>query len=238
MTSRSRRYKEASEKLSADTAYGLDEGIQLTLDASTADFEESIECHVRLGIDPEEASEQVRGSIVLPEGTGRTVNVVVFARGEKIQEAEEAGADYVGNEDLVEKIEEGWLEFDQAIATPDVMSDISSLGPILGPRGLMPNNKAGTVTFDLEEAIRKVKKGQVEVRNDSYGITHTVIGTDAMSTGELKENLSSLFVFLCDERPPRLQDSGQYFKTISLTSSMGPSVSLDSAEAWSVGLNG
>jgi large subunit ribosomal protein L1 len=236
MATRSQRYEDASEKIDPEAAYGIDEGIELVLDGATTNFEESIECHVRLGIDPEEASEQVRGSIVLPAGTGRDVTVVVFAQGEKVQEAEEAGADYVGNEDLIEKIDDGWLEFDQAIATPDMMSEISSLGPTLGPRGLMPNNKAGTVTFDVDDAVNKVKKGQVEVRNDSYGITHTVVGTDSMSSDDLKENLSSLFVFLCDERPPRIQNSGQYFKSITLTSSMGPSVRLDPAEAWSVGL--
>lgn len=236
MPARSQRYQEASEKIDSEETYSLDEAIDLVLDAATADFAESIECHVRLGIDPEEASEQIRGSLVLPAGTGRDVTVVVFAQGEKVQEAEEAGADYVGNEDLIEKIEDGWLEFDQAIATPDMMSEISSLGPTLGPRGLMPNNKAGTVTFDIEDAVNKVKKGQVEVRNDSYGITHTVVGTDSMSGQEIKENLSSLFGFLCEERPPRIQNPGQYFKSITLTSSMGPSVRIDPAEAWNAGL--
>jgi len=237
MTTRSQRYRNAAENIDKSTSYGISEGLDLVLQGATAGFEESIECHVRLGIDPEDASEQVRGSLVLPQGTGRDVTVVVFAQGEKIQEAEDAGADFVGNEDLIEKIEDGWLEFDQAIATPDMMSDISTLGPVLGPRGLMPNNKAGTVTFDLEDAIEKVKKGQVEVRNDSYGITHTVIGTDSMSLDDLESNLRSLFVFLFEERPPRMQDPGQYFQSISLTSSMGPSVSIDPSEAWSAALD-
>lgn len=236
MATRSRRYNEAAEEIETGTEYGLDEGLDLVLEGATADFEESIECHARLGIDPEDASEQIRGSIVLPGGTGRDVTVVVFAKGEKIQEAEDAGADFVGNEDLIEKIQDGWLEFGQALATPDMMSDVSALGPTLGPRGLMPNNKAGTVTFDIADAVEKVKKGQIEVRNDSYGIIHTVIGTDGLSKEDLSRNLTTLLAFLVDERPPALQDPGQFFKSITLTSSMGPSVRLDPGEAWSVAL--
>lgn len=236
MATRSRRYEDAAELVDKETEYDLGTAIELACEGATADFDESIECHVRLGIDPEEASEQVRGSLVLPSGTGRDVTVVVFAQGENVQEAEDAGADYVGSDDLIEKIEDGWLEFDQALATPDMMSDISALGPTLGPRGLMPNNKAGTVTFDLADAIEKVKKGQIEVRNDSYGITHTVVGTDSMTTDDLEENLRALFTFLVEERPPAMQDPGQYFKSITLTSSMGPPVKIDPTEAWSVGL--
>ena len=236
MATRSRRYEEAAESIDKQTEYDLSTAIERALEGATADFEESLECHVRLGIDPEEASEQIRGSLVLPSGTGRDVTVVVFAQGEKVQEAEDAGADYVGSDDLIEKIEDGWLDFDQVLATPDMMSDISALGPTLGPRGLMPNNKAGTVTFDLEEAIEKVKKGQIEIRNDSYGITHSVIGTDSMSADDLQENLRAVFAFLVEERPPAIQDSGQYFKSITLTSSMSPPVKVDPADAWSAGL--
>ncbi len=236
MATRSRRYENAAESIDKQTEYDLVTAIDLACEGATADFDESIECHVRLGIDPEDAGEQIRGSLVLPSGTGRDVKVLVFAQGEKVQEAEDAGADFVGSDDLIEKIQNGWLEFDQALATPDMMSDISALGPTLGPRGLMPNNKAGTVTFDIEEAVEKVKKGQIEVRNDSYGITHTVVGTDSMEADNLQDNLSALFSFLVEERPPAVQDPAQYFKSITLTSSMGPPVNVEPAEAWSVGL--
>jgi large subunit ribosomal protein L1 len=238
MATRSRRYEDAAESIDNENEYDLGTAIELVREGATANFDETIESHVRLGIDPEDAGEQVRGSLVLPSGTGRDVTVVVFAQGEKVQEAEDAGADFVGNDDLIEKIQDGWLKFDQALATPDMMSEISALGPTLGPRGLMPNNKAGTVTFDLAEAIEKVKKGQIEVRNDSYGITHTVVGTDSMTADELEENLKALFSFLVEERPPAIQDSGQYFKSITLTSSMGPPVKVAPNEAWSVGLEG
>lgn len=236
MSTRSRRYRESAESIDSTKEYSIEESLGLVLDGATTDFEESIELHARLGIDPENAAEQVRGSIVLPNGTGRDVTVLVFAQGENIQEAEDAGADYVGNEDLIEKINDGWLEFDQAIATPDMMSDISELGPVLGPRGLMPNNKAGTVTFDVKDAVEKVKKGQIELRNDSYGIVHTVVGTDDMSQKNLKGNLVRVFSFLKDERPPSIQEHGQYFKSLSLSSSMGPSVKVDPADAWSAAL--
>ncbi|MFB6344663.1 MAG: 50S ribosomal protein L1 [bacterium] len=233
MTTRSKRYQDAVETIDPEKDYTLSEAINLVLDAANTNFEESIECHVRLGIDPEDADQQVRGSIVLPAGTGRDVTVIVFAQGEKKQEAEDAGADEVGGEDLIEKIDDGWLEFDQAIATPDMMSDVSRLGPVLGPRGLMPNNKAGTVTFDIADAVDKVKKGQIELRNDSYGIIHTVAGTDSMSTDQLEENLTAIFEFIEDERPPGIEGRGQYFKSISLSSSMSPSVSVDPGDVLS-----
>lgn len=233
MTTRSKRYQDVSEDIDPETSYSPREALDLVLDGANANFEESIECHVRLGIDPENADQQVRGSIVLPNGTGRDVTVIVFAQGENQQEAEEAGADEVGGEDLIDKIDDGWLEFDQAIATPDMMSDVSALGPVLGPRGLMPNNKAGTVTFDVKDAVEKVKKGQVELRNDSYGIVHTVIGTDDMNSDELLENLTAVLEFLDDQRPPGIPGRGQYFKNVSLSSSMGPSVRVDVAQAWS-----
>lgn len=233
MTARSKRYEDVAEKIDPEREYPPEEAIELVLDGANTNFEESIECHVRLGIDPEDADQQVRGSIVLPSGTGRDVTVIVFAQGEKQKEAEEAGADEVGDEDLIEKIQDGWLDFDQAIATPDMMSDVSALGPTLGPRGLMPNNKAGTVTFDVADAVEKVKKGQIELRNDSYGIVHTVIGTDSMDSDELIENLMAVLDFLDAERPPGIEGRSQYFKNVSVSSTMGPSVSIDAGRAWS-----
>lgn len=233
MTARSKRYEDLAEAIDPEREYAPEEALQLVLDGANTNFEESIECHVRLGIDPEDADQQIRGSIVLPNGTGRDVTVIVFAEGEKKQEAEAAGADEVGADDLIEKIDDGWLDFDQAIATPDMMSDVSALGPTLGPRGLMPNNKAGTVTFDIEDAVEKVKKGQIELRNDSYGIIHTVIGTDSMDAGELAENLMAVLEFIDSERPPGIEGRGQFFKNVSVSSSMGPSVRIDVSRAWS-----
>lgn len=232
MTTRSKRYEDQVEKLDPAEEHGLDDAIETTLDQATAGFDETIECHVRLDIDPSQADQQIRGSVVLPAGTGQDVRIAVFAKGEHRQEAEEAGADVVGSDDLIERIEDGWLEFDEAIATPDMMSDISQLGPTLGPRGLMPSNKAGTVTFDLADTIEKLRKGQVELRTDSYGIIHTTIGTDSMDDGELQENLAAVLEFVVDNKPEGAEGQGQYFRSISLTPSMGPAVKVDPAEAW------
>lgn len=232
MVTRSQRYREHAEQVDSEEAYRLDEAVDMVLSMSTANFTESVECHIRLEIDPADASQQIRDTLVLPNGTGQEVRVIVFAKGEKKQEAEEAGADAVGNDDLIEKIENGWMEFDQAVATPDMMSDVSALGPLLGPRNLMPNNKAGTVTFDIEDAVEKLKKGQVELRNDDYGIIHCVVGTDDMTNDELRENLRSVFDFIEDHRPPGIEQS-QFVQSINLTPTMGPSVSVDTAEVFS-----
>ncbi len=230
-TTASKRYQNMVKNLDPEETYGLEEAVGEIKDFATADFEEAIECHVRLGIDPAQADQQFRDSLVLPHGTGRETKVVVFARGEKVQEAEEAGADKVGGDDLIEKIKDGWLDFDQAVATPDIMGDVSVLGPTLGPRGLMPNNKAGTVTFDVGDAVEKLKKGQIELRNDKYGIIHTVIGTDKMSDKQLEENLLAVLKFIASNRPAGVKGRDQYVKSIALTPSMGPSLKIDPSEA-------
>lgn len=232
MTTRSKRYQDLSEEIkSQDDFDSLEAAAGQVKEAATANFVETVECHVKVNIDPTNADQQIRESLVLPAGTGQEVRVVVFAQGEKQQEAEEAGADVVGADDLIERIDDGWLDFDAAVATPDMMSEIGRLGPVLGPRGLMPNNKSGTVTFDVAETIKKIKQGQVELRNDSYGIIHTPVGTDAMSAGELADNLEAVLGFVVEQRPPEIA-RGQYFDSITITSTMSPPVRIQSALAW------
>ena len=229
---KSKRYQELEEKIEKTPYTDLKKATQVIKKVATADFTESVEAHVKLNIDPAQADQQFRASLVLPHGTGRVTRVLVFARGEKVKEAEEAGAEAVGGEDLIEKIEDGWFEFDQAVATPDMMSDVSVLGPVLGPRGLMPNNKAGTVTFDVAEVVGKLKKGQMELRNDQYGIIHTVVGTDEMTADELRDNLEAILKFIVEERPVGVKGQGQYLESIVLAPTMGPSIKIAPAVAW------
>ncbi|MFP4686689.1 MAG: 50S ribosomal protein L1 [bacterium] len=228
---KSKRYQDMTEKVDVSKVYKLEDAVKALKKLASANFEEAIECHVRLNIDPTQADQQFRDSLVLPNGTGRETKFVGFARGEKVREAEDAGADEVGAEDLIEKIRDGWLEFDQAVATPDLMGEVSVLGPFLGPRGLMPNNKAGTVTFDVADAVEKLKKGQIELRNDKYGIIHTVIGTDKMTDGKLTENLIAVLKFIINNRPAGVKGRDQYVKSIALSPSMGPSVRIEPSEA-------
>ncbi len=231
MKTRSRRYKELEAARSEGQISALPEAVEQVLELATANFSETVECTVNLNIDPRQADQQVRSSIVLPAGTGQEVSVVVFARGEKQREAQDAGADQVGAEDLIEKIEAGWFDFDAAIATPDMMADVGKLGPLLGPRGLMPNNKAGTVTFDVAETVEKIKSGQVELRNDSFGIIHTRIGTQEMSAEELLSNLKVVLRFVIEQRPS-VVGRGQYINSIVLATSMSPAVEVDPSTAW------
>jgi len=232
MPRRSQRYRTLTEDLEPGASLPLEQAVREVLQRCTASFDEAVEAHVRLNVDATQADQQIRGALVMPAGTGRTTRVVVFARGEKQQEAEAAGADEVGNDDLIDRIEGGWMEFDRAVATPDMMSDVSRLGPILGPRNLMPNNKAGTVTFDVAETVEKLKQGQVEVRTDRYGIVHTVIGRASMDAEALTDNLLALLTFLIDERPAGVKGRGHYFKSVSLTPTMGPSIDVDPRSIW------
>ncbi|MFB6356261.1 MAG: 50S ribosomal protein L1 [bacterium] len=231
-TKRSKRYEDQVDEIDPAQEYDLDSAVDMVLDQATADFDETIECHVRLDVDPTKSDEQIRGSLELPAGTGQDVRVVVFAEGEDAQEAEDAGADEVGADDLIERIQDGWLEFDQSVATPDMMSDLSELGPVLGPRGLMPNNKAGTVTFDVKDAVEKLKRGQVELRTDKYGIIHTKLGTSDMENDEIKENLRAVLKFIVNNRPPGAPARGQYIQSISMSPTMGPSLKVQPAAAW------
>jgi len=231
MAKHGKRYRAAAEKIDRDRRYPINDALQTLLDAGgAAKFDESVEVAVRLGVDPRQADQNVRGTVVLPHGTGKTVRVLVFAKGEKAREAEEAGADHVGAEDLVKKIQdEQWLEFDTAIATPDMMGQVGRLGKVLGPRGLMPNPKVGTVTFDVAKAVREVKAGKVEFRVDKAGIVHVAIGKRSFGAERLGENAHALIGTLLRVKPAAAK--GQYVQAIAVTTTMGPSVRVDPATA-------
>ncbi len=222
---RSKRYKEAAAKIDGDKQYGLREAVELFHSVATAKFNESMELHIRLGVDPRHADQQVRSTVVLPHGTGVTKRVLVLATGEKVKEAEEAGADVVGGEDLVQKIAGGWLDFDAVIATPDMMKSVGRLGKVLGPRGLMPSAKTGTVTFDLANAIQEIKAGRVEFRVDKAGIIHNSVGKKNFTPDALFENAKVLLQSIQRARPASVK--GTYIKSISLTSTMGPGIPID-----------
>ena len=221
---RSRRYRELVATLDRERVYPVREAIELMKRLATAKFPETAEAAFNLGINP--SQHMVRGSVSLPHGTGRTVRVLVFARGEKIREAEEAGADYVGGEELVEKIQkEGWLDFDRAVATPDMMKVVSRLGKILGPRGLMPSAKVGTVTFDVAKAVKEAKAGKIEYRVDKGANIHVPVGKISFDTHKLVENVKALVLELLRAKPAAAK--GKYIKSVHLSTTMGPSVALD-----------
>lgn len=228
MAKHSKRYNEAREKVNKEQLYKPETALELVKEVSTANFDESVELAVNLGVNPKHADQNIRGTVALPNGTGQEVKVIVFAKGEKIKEAEEAGADEVGGEELAEKIEDGWLDFDLAIATPDMMSVVGKLGRILGPKGLMPNPKAGTVTFELEKAIKEFKAGKLEYRVDKNGIIHLPIGKVSFTVDELKENLMKIMDILIQERPAAAK--GRYLRTINVSSTMGPGIKVDPSQ--------
>lgn len=225
MAKRGKRYRSAIDKLDREKLYDLDEAMGIVKDNATAKFDETIEISVRLGIDPRHADQQVRGAVVLPHGTGKSRTVVVFAKGDKAKEATEAGADYVGEDELVQKIQQGWLDFEVAVATPDMMSKVGRLGKILGPRGLMPNPKTGTVTNDIEQAVQEIKAGKIEYRADKAGIVHAIIGKASFSLDQLKENYTTLVGTLIKVKPTAAK--GQYLKSIAVSSTMGPGVKIN-----------
>jgi large subunit ribosomal protein L1 len=220
-----KKYLEASKLVERDRLYPPAEAADLVKQTSTVNFDASIEVHLRLGVDPRHADQMVRGTVVLPHGTGKTVRVVVFAQGDKAQEALRAGADEVGAEDLVKRVESGWLDFDVALAAPDTMGMVGRLGKILGRRGLMPNPKAGTITFDLERAVREVKSGRVEFKVDKAGIIHTPIGRSSFEAEALVANLATLVDAVNRARPTGAK--GQYLKTLTIASTMGPGIRVD-----------
>lgn len=232
---RGKRYLEALKKvedaLSSNGQNGLhpDQAVGVVREASPSRFDATVEAHARLGVDARHADQQVRASVVLPNGTGKDVRVLVFAGGDKLREAQEAGADYIGGDDLVKRISEGWTDFDVAVATPDMMSKVGPLGRILGPRGLMPNPKSGTVTFDIGRAVKEVKSGRVEFRTDKFGIVHTPIGKVSFTDDKLRENLAALVDALVRNKPSAAK--GQYLRSLHLTASQGPSVPVDVREA-------
>ena len=224
---KSRRYKETAKKVDKEKLYEPEAAFKLVKDLATANFDETIELSARLGVNPKHADQNIRGTVVLPEGTGQEITLVVFAKGEKAKEAEEAGADFVGGEELAGKIEGGWLDFDLAVATPDMMSVVGRLGRILGPKGLMPNPKAGTVTFELEKAVEEFKAGKIEYRVDKTGIIHIPIGKASFSEKQLLNNYHKIMDILAKERPAAAK--GKFFRTIAVSATMGPGVKIDSA---------
>jgi large subunit ribosomal protein L1 len=220
-----KKHKEAKEKIDRSKVYSLEEAVALLKDVAHSKFDETVDVSVRLGVDPRKADQMVRGAVVLPNGLGKTLRVAVFAKGEKAQEATAAGADYVGGDDLVEKIKEGWYAFDTAIATPDMMGTVGKIGKLLGPRGLMPNPKVGTVTFDVGRAVSEAKSGKVEYRVEKAGIIHAPVGKVSFEVDKLVGNILALMDALIKAKPQT--SKGTYVKKISLSSTMGPGINLD-----------
>jgi large subunit ribosomal protein L1 len=220
-----KKLKEAKAKIDRSQNYAVDEAIALMKSAAYAKFDETVDVAVRLGVDPRKADQMVRGAVVLPNGLGKTVRVLVFAKGEKAQEAQAAGADHVGADDLVAKIQEGWFEFDTAIATPDMMGTVGKIGKLLGPRGLMPNPKVGTVTFDVGRAVTEAKSGKVEYRVEKAGIVHAPLGKVSFDAEKLAGNLVALMDALVKAKPST--SKGTYLKKVSISSTMGPGVNID-----------
>jgi large subunit ribosomal protein L1 len=225
MPGRGKKYEQAAALVERGRAYPPDEAVDLLKQTTYVSFDASAEAHIRLGVDPRHADQMVRGTVVLPHGTGKRISVVAFAQGEKAQEALRAGADEVGGEDLAKRIEAGWIDFDVAVATPDMMGIVGRLGRILGRRGLMPNPKSGTITFDLERAIKEVKAGRVEFKVDKAGIIHTPFGKSSFEQQQLSENLAALIDAINRARPSATK--GQYFKSLTVASTMGPGIRVD-----------
>ena len=214
--------KAALEKVDREKTYEPAEAVKLAKETAPAKFDETVDIAVRLGVDPRKADQNIRGSVVLPKGTGKKFRVLVFAKGEKEAEAKEAGAEFVGGEDLVKKIQGGWLEFDRVVATPDMMGQVGKLGKVLGPRGMMPNPKTGSVTFDVKAAIEEIQAGKVEFRVDKSGIVHATLGRVSFSVEDLAENFDALMTTLMKLKPA--SSKGHYVKGVSLSSTMGPGV--------------
>ena len=225
MPKHGKKYLEAAKLVDRERLYPPDEAAELVKQTTTVSFDATIEVHLRLGVDPRHADQMVRGTVVLPSGTGKTVRVAVFAQGEKAQEALRAGADEVGAEDLVKKVDAGWLEFDVALATPDLMGQVGRLGKILGRRGLMPNPKAGTITFDLDRAIREVKGGRVEFKVDKSAIIHVPIGKASFEAPAIVANLAALVDAINRAKPAGAK--GTYLRTLTIASTMGPGIKVD-----------
>ena len=220
-----KRYRGLAEKIERGHEYPPEEGMKLVKETSQAKFDTTVELHLRMGVDPKHADQMVRGAAVLPHGTGKKIRVIAFAQGDKAREAQAAGADAVGADDLAKRIEGGWLDFDVAVATPDLMGAVGRLGRVLGPRGLMPNPKSGTVTFDVAKAVRDAKGGRVEFRVDKTGVIHTVVGKSSFTQDQLVGNLATLVDAINRARPAGVK--GNYVRAAHLTSTQGPSVKLD-----------
>lgn len=226
---RGKKYAEAAKLIDRAVLYDADAAIGLVKKTAVAKFDETIEAHIRLGVDGRHADQQVRGAVVLPHGTGKTVKVLVFAKGDKLAEAEAAGADHVGGEELVPRIQnEGWVDFDVVVATPDMMGVVGRLGRVLGPKGLMPNPKAGTVTMDVAKAVKEIKAGKIEYRLDKTNIIHVPLGKASFSEDQLADNFQTLIGAINKAKPSAAK--GQYLKSVTLTSTMGPGVKLNTAK--------
>src|SRR3954470_7212107 len=225
MAKRGKKYTEAVKLIERSKAYSVTEAVELVKKTSTTKFDASVEVAFRLGVDPKKADQQLRGAVVLPNGTGKTQRVLVFAKGEKAKEAEAAGADFVGDTDYINKIQQGWFDFDVIVATPDMMGEVGKLGRVLGPKGLMPNPKTGTVTFDVTKAINEIKAGKVEYRVDKAGNIHVPIGKASFDNEKLLENFNTVFETMVKVKPSAAK--GTYMKNVTVTSTMGPGVKVD-----------
>ncbi|MCL6625970.1 50S ribosomal protein L1 [Alicyclobacillus shizuokensis] len=222
MARKSKRFQEAVKQVDRAQEYDPREAIELLKQVATAKFDETVEAAVRLGVDPKKQDQQIRGAVVLPHGTGKTARVLVFAKGEKAKEAQAAGADFVGDDDLIQRVSQGWMDFDVVVATPDMMGSVGRLGRILGPKGLMPNPKTGTVTFDVARAVEEIKAGKIEYRLDKAGNIHVPIGKVSFDVEQLLGNLRTLVDALQKAKPPAAK--GQYFRNLSISSTMGPGI--------------
>ena len=222
MAKAGKKYQDALKLVEADKIYPVAEAFELVKKTATAKFDETVELHVRLGVDPKYADQQVRGAVVLPNGTGKTKRVVVFAKGDKVEEAEKAGADFVGSDELVAKIQGGWTDFDVAVATPDMMKDVGRVGMVLGRKGLMPNPKTGTVTADIAQAIAELKKGRTEFRADKTGVVHIAVGKVSMDTDKIVENVQALLSEIIRKKPADAKAG--FVQSVSVNSTMGPGV--------------
>lgn len=229
MAKKGKKYKQATENIDNAQLYSFDDALDNALKISYANFDETVDVAVKLGVDPRHADQMVRGTVVLPSGTGKEVKVLVFAKGEKEKEAEEAGADYIGSDEIIEKIKGGWLEFDKTVATPDMMGLVGKIGKILGPRGLMPNAKLGTVTFDLSKVIKDIKAGKIDFRVEKNGIIHAPVGKVSFGVEKLKQNIFALIESLIKLKPS--SSKGTYIKGITVSTTMGPGLKVDPLEA-------
>jgi large subunit ribosomal protein L1 len=232
MPKRGKQYRNAISGLDLTKLYELGEGVDIVLKSKYSKFDESVDIAVKLGVDPRHADQMVRSSVLLPHGTGKQVRVLVFAKGEKEAEAKQAGADYAGSDELIEKIKGGWFEFDKTVATPDMMGEVGKIGRVLGPRNLMPNAKLGTVTFDVGRVVNEIKKGKVDFRVDKAGIVHAVVGKASFSREMLVDNISAFIDKIYQLKPPT--SKGIYMRGISISSTMGPGVKIDPLQARSL----
>jgi large subunit ribosomal protein L1 len=225
MSGNGKSYRAALAKIDRGQRYPLEEGLRLVKETGRAKFDETVEMAVRLGVDPRQADQNVRGTVSLPHGIGKTVRVLAFAKGEKEKEAQEAGADYVGAEDLIKKISEGWFDFDKTVATPDMMAAVGRIGKVLGPRGLMPNPKTGTVTMEIGKAVKEIKAGKLEFRVDKAGIVHVPVGKASFSQEQLIDNAKAVLTSILRAKPPSAK--GNYVRGVTIAATMGPGIKID-----------